>query len=101
MPVGLLLAGTLHTPAPSQLSFPDQAPAAGRSVDPFEPNRVWFTIRTTGTHKGPIKFGRATYEATGANIQGPPECCSYTFNEVCCGAAHQPASTGCAACRGA
>jgi hypothetical protein len=50
-------------------------------VDPFEPNRVWFTIRTTGTHTGPFKFGRATYDATGATIQGPPECCSYTFNE--------------------
>lgn len=21
-----------------------------RRVDPYEPNRVWFTIRTTGTH---------------------------------------------------
>ena len=111
-------------------------------VDPFEPNRVWFTIRTTGTHtvrallllllllllpktppsvptprdccyscgwsparhiatgaplpcrifqpnefacphpQGPFKFGRATYDATGATIQGPPECCSYTFNEA-------------------
>ncbi|KAI7839161.1 hypothetical protein COHA_007051 [Chlorella ohadii] len=51
-------------------------------VDPYEPNRVWFTIRTTGTHTGPFKFGRATYEATGATIQGPPECCSYTFNEA-------------------
>lgn len=27
------------------------------------------------------RFGRATYDATGVNIQGPPECCSYTFNE--------------------
>lgn len=32
--------------------------------------------------QGPFKFGRATYDATGATIQGPPECCSYTFNEA-------------------
>ncbi|KAL4853143.1 hypothetical protein ACK3TF_005837 [Chlorella vulgaris] len=51
-------------------------------VDPYEPNRVWFTIRTSGTHTGPFKFGKATYEATGVNIQGPPECCSYTFNSA-------------------
>ncbi|EFN53430.1 hypothetical protein CHLNCDRAFT_136655 [Chlorella variabilis] len=50
-------------------------------VDPYESNRVWFTIRTSGTHTGPFSFGRATYPATGATIQGPPECCSYTFNE--------------------
>ena len=51
-------------------------------VDLYEPNRVWFTIRTTGTHTGPFSFGRATYAATGNTIQGPPECCSYTFNPV-------------------
>ena len=51
-------------------------------VDPYEPNRVWFTIRTTGTHTGAFKFGRATYAATGSTIQGPPECCSYTFDKV-------------------
>lgn len=49
--------------------------------DPYEKNRVWFTIRTSGTHTGPFKFGSATYNATGATIQGPPECCSYTFNK--------------------
>lgn len=27
-------------------------------VDPYEPNRVWFTVRTTGTHTGTLKFGR-------------------------------------------
>ena len=51
-------------------------------VDPYEPNRVWFTIRTTGTHTGAFKFGRATYAATGSTITGPPECCSYTFDKV-------------------
>ena len=51
-------------------------------VDPYEPNRVWFTIRTTGTHTGPFTFGRTSIPATGNTIQGPPECCSYTFNAV-------------------
>lgn len=50
-------------------------------VDSLEPQRVWFTVRTTGTHTGTLKFGRASYEATGRVIQGAPECCSYTFNE--------------------
>ena len=35
-------------------------------VDPYEPNRVWFTVRTTATHTGPLKFGSSTYKATGA-----------------------------------
>lgn len=40
-----------------------------------------FTTRTTGTHTGTLKFGRAEYPATGRRIQGAPECCSYTFDE--------------------
>ena len=35
-------------------------------VDPYEPNRVWFTIRTTATHTGPLHFGMSTYKATSA-----------------------------------
>ena len=35
-------------------------------VDPYEPNRVWFTIRTTATHTGPLNFGMSTYKATSA-----------------------------------
>lgn len=49
-------------------------------VDPYEPNRVWFTTRTTGTHKGTLKFAGKSYEATGRNIYGAPECLSYVFN---------------------
>lgn len=49
-------------------------------VDPYEPNRVWFTIRTTGTHTGPLRFGSQKYEATGLPVRSPPECCSYVFN---------------------
>ena len=50
-------------------------------VDPFEPNRVWFTIRNSGTHTGDLKFAGKTYEGTGKKIQGAPECCSYTFDD--------------------
>jgi hypothetical protein len=50
-------------------------------VDPWEPNRVWFTIRNTGTHLGDLNFAGKTYPATGKAIQGAPECCSYTFND--------------------
>jgi hypothetical protein len=69
-----------ETPHPPLRTHPPSRPSP--RVDPYERNRVWFTIRTSGTHTGPFKFGRATYEATGRTIQGPPECCSYTFNEV-------------------
>ncbi|PSC76916.1 amidase signature enzyme [Micractinium conductrix] len=55
--------------------------AYGWSVDPYEPNRVWFFIRTTGTHTGPFKFGSTTFAATNVDIQGPPEVCSYTFDK--------------------
>lgn len=50
-------------------------------VDPYEPNRVWFTTRTTGTHTGTLKFAGKSYPATGNNIYGAPECLSYVFNE--------------------
>jgi len=33
-------------------------------VDPYEPNRVWFTTRTTATHKGDLKFGKMNFKAT-------------------------------------
>jgi len=50
-------------------------------VDPYEPNRVWFTIRTTATHSGTLKFGNNEYPATGKEVQGAPECLSYVFND--------------------
>ena len=33
-------------------------------VDPYEPQRVWFTIRSTAKHTGPLNFAGATYKAT-------------------------------------
>jgi hypothetical protein len=50
-------------------------------VDPYEPNRVWFTIRTTGTHTGTLKFGTNAFPATGKDVLSPPECLSYVFSE--------------------
>ena len=49
--------------------------------DPYEPNRVWFTIRNSGTHSGDLKFAGKTFPGTGKVIQGAPECCSYTFDD--------------------
>ena len=37
-------------------------------VDPYEPNRVWFTVRTTATHTGPLRFGMRTYKATSERL---------------------------------
>ncbi|KAK9904899.1 hypothetical protein WJX75_005112 [Coccomyxa subellipsoidea] len=50
-------------------------------VDKYEPNRVWWTVRNTATHTGPLKFFGATYKPTGKVVLGAPECLSYTFNE--------------------
>ena len=34
-------------------------------VDHYEPQRVWFTVRSTATHTGPLNFAGTTYKATG------------------------------------
>ena len=34
-------------------------------VDKYEPQRVWFTVRNTAKHTGPLHFAGATYKATG------------------------------------
>ena len=34
-------------------------------VDHYEPHRVWFTIRNTGTHTGPLKFLGRSIQPTG------------------------------------
>ena len=49
-------------------------------MDKYEPNRVWFTTRSTATHTGTLKFGSKAYPATGKIVYSPPECLSYTFN---------------------
>jgi len=46
-------------------------------VDPFEPNRVWFSLKYIGTNSGPI-MGRP---ATGKSVESPVQAHSVTFNE--------------------
>lgn len=46
-----------------------QANPWGFSIDPLDPNRVWFMIRETGTMSKDWKFGPATFPATGKSLQ--------------------------------
>ena len=46
-------------------------------VDPFEPDRVWYTSRPVGTHTG--KFA-GRIDATGTKVICPPQAMSMTFN---------------------
>lgn len=47
-------------------------------VDPFEPGRVWFTTRPTGTHTGTIA---GSIKPTGIDFECPPQSNSVVFNE--------------------
>jgi len=61
-------------------AFPDYNPGIHDfRVDPFEPNRVWYTVAFTATHSGdgPLPFGKAT----GTKVEAPPQVNSLTFNE--------------------
>ncbi|CAK8990113.1 unnamed protein product [Durusdinium trenchii] len=67
-------------------SFPDaSAQFHNFRVDPFQPNRVWWTVRGNGTHTGralpgsdaELVFG----EPTGLQFENPPQACSLTFND--------------------
>merc|ERR1719261_2382482 len=46
-------------------------------VCPFEPNRVWYSIKYSGTNDGPV-LGRP---ATGRAVESPVQAHSVTFNE--------------------
>lgn len=46
-------------------------------VDPYLPNRVWFTARFSAVHSGDGPFGKAT----GVLVTCPPQTISLTFNE--------------------
>eukprot|EP00243_Klebsormidium_subtile_P002907 TRINITY_DN15934_c0_g1_i1.p1 TRINITY_DN15934_c0_g1~~TRINITY_DN15934_c0_g1_i1.p1 ORF type:complete len:276 (+),score=31.27 TRINITY_DN15934_c0_g1_i1:209-1036(+) len=62
-------------------AFPDLEPNAFNfSVDPYEPNRVWFFTRARATHTGVLKFG-STVEPTYKRVESPPEVSSITFND--------------------
>lgn len=66
-------------------ALPDIAPNAfGFSVDPKDPNRVWFIVRNTGTFTGKpgIGLGNGQFFApNGASLEGCPETFSLTFDE--------------------
>eukprot|EP00931_Biecheleriopsis_adriatica_P086199 TRINITY_DN60910_c0_g1_i1.p1 TRINITY_DN60910_c0_g1~~TRINITY_DN60910_c0_g1_i1.p1 ORF type:complete len:253 (-),score=35.69 TRINITY_DN60910_c0_g1_i1:170-928(-) len=64
-------------------AFPDLASGAfGYTVDPKEPNRIWFFTRFTGTNTGPIRLGNfVELPPTGAEINGAPEVNSIMLDE--------------------
>lgn len=46
-------------------AFPDMSPNPYHwRVDPYEPNRVWFTVRNVATHTGDLTFFKTTFKAT-------------------------------------
>jgi hypothetical protein len=56
---------------------------SGWHVDAYEPNRVWWMIRTSGTASGDLNFfGKVIRPSTPEpkQVLGAPEICSYTFN---------------------
>jgi len=60
--------------------FPDfQGEFYNFNVDPFEPNRVWYTARGRGTNTGPLPPFAPT--PTGNSLANPPQACSLTFDE--------------------
>jgi len=65
-------------------AIPDINPNAfGYSIDPRDPNRVWFMVRNTGTFDGePIGLGNGMdYKPNGAVLDGCVETFSITFDE--------------------
>lgn len=46
-------------------------------VDPYDPYRVWYDMKATGTRTGPL----AGQEGNGAKYIGPPEVASMTFDD--------------------
>ena len=58
-------------------AFPDaKGNFYGFSVDPFEPNRVWFMSRFTATHTGRLM----QIKPTGKVVESPPQIGSCTWN---------------------
>lgn len=63
--------------------LPDISPNAfGFSVDPKDPNRVWFIVRNTGSFTGQIGLGFGQFlSGKGEVLEGCPETFSITFDE--------------------
>lgn len=64
-------------------AFPDiQSNAWGFSIDPANPNRVWFMVRNTGTFDGePIAPTSINFQPNGATLEGCPETFSILFDD--------------------
>jgi hypothetical protein len=64
-------------------ALPDIDPNAwGFSIDPKDPNRVWFMVRNTGTFTGePIAPKSINFKPNGAKLEGVPETFSIIFDE--------------------
>jgi len=52
----------------------------GFTVDPLEPNRVWFFARSHMTHTGVLKFGKSVYEPSGKEVINTPQVLSMSFD---------------------
>ena len=65
-------------------AFPDISPNAfGYCVDPANERRVWFHVRNTGTHSGPLGLGFGiSYPPTNKAAVGNVETFSLTFDEA-------------------
>jgi len=53
----------------------------GFTVDPVEPNRVWFFARGEAKHEGTLNFGSMKFPATGIDVVNTPQMFSYSFDE--------------------
>lgn len=62
-------------------ALPDLKDNAWFTVDPLEPNRVWFMSRATGTHTGPLNFGATPIQGKGAEVRMPPQAQSMLFDK--------------------
>lgn len=62
-------------------AFPDsKGNYFGFTVDPTEPNRVWFFSRAKMTHSGDLKFGAKIFPATGKQVVNTPQLLSMSFD---------------------
>eukprot|EP00567_Pseudictyota_dubia_P013125 CAMPEP_0197436142 /NCGR_PEP_ID=MMETSP1175-20131217/3617_1 /TAXON_ID=1003142 /ORGANISM="Triceratium dubium, Strain CCMP147" /LENGTH=283 /DNA_ID=CAMNT_0042965355 /DNA_START=167 /DNA_END=1018 /DNA_ORIENTATION=+ len=64
-------------------SIPDiKANAWGFSIDPKDPNRVWFMVRNTGTFTGdPLLPDLLNVQPNGGKLEGPPETFSVVYDD--------------------
>ena len=75
--VGTMDAFSIHK------SFPDiSANSWGYSIDPKDPNRVWFMCRNTGTFNGePMLPDLLNIQPNDGKLEGPPETFSVVYDD--------------------